>query len=139
MTNQTIAPSEEQSVYADLLFYGCWTALLIMIVTYLLYVLGGLAPHVPLEKMPTYWSQPVSVFLTEASVPTGWGWTSLLGRGDFLNFPGVALLAGLSIICYLRVLPMFLRKKEKLMFVIGLLEVLVLLFAASGIVGSGAH
>ena len=139
MTTQTIAPSEEQSVYADLLFYGCWTALLIMIVTYLLYVLGVIAPHVPLAKMPDYWSQPVSVFLAEASVPTGWGWTSLLGRGDFLNFPGVALLAGLSIICYLRVLPMFLRKKEQLMFVIGLLEVLVLLFAASGIVGSGAH
>lgn len=136
---RNIEPSEEQTAYADILFYGCWLGLVIMFVTYMLYVFGIITPHVPLELMPEYWSQPVAHYLKAGNVPTGWGWTALLGQGDFLNFIGVVLLAGLSIICYLRIIPSFLRKKDMLMFWIAVAEILVLLFAASGIVGSGAH
>lgn len=137
--NQSIHPSEEQLAYADVLFYGCWLGLVIMLITYLLYVFGIVAPHVPLEMMPEYWSKPVGHYLEAGNVPTGWGWTALLSQGDFLNFIGVVLLAGLSIICYLRIIPYCLRKKNTLMLCIAIAEILVLLFAASGIVGSGAH
>ena len=40
--------SPEQVTYANMLFYGCWGGLGIMAVTYVLYVTGILAPHVPL-------------------------------------------------------------------------------------------
>ena len=30
----------EQITYSNLLFYGCWSGLALMIVTYLIYVLG---------------------------------------------------------------------------------------------------
>ncbi|MDL2316625.1 DUF1634 domain-containing protein [Desulfovibrio sp. OttesenSCG-928-A18] len=137
--NNSVHASPEQNAYADILFYGCWTGLVIMLVTYLLYVSSAIAPHVPLEQMPLYWSQPVAHYLAGAGVPTGWGWTSLLGRGDFLNFLGIVLLAGLSIICYLRVIPALFRKGDKLIGCIALAEVLVLLIAASGLAGGGAH
>ena len=133
------APSKEQMAYADLLFYGCWVGLVVMLITYSLYVFGILSPYVPLERMPEYWGQGVSAYLTKARAPTGWGWTVLLGRGDFVNFVGVVLLAGLSILCYLRILPGLLAKKDRVYFILALLQVLVLVFAASGIVGSGAH
>ena len=135
----SVHASPEQTAYADVLFYGCWLGLVIMLVTYLLYVSGLLSPHVPLAEMPQYWSRPVAHYLEVAHVPTGWGWLSLLGRGDFLNFAGIVLLAGLSIICYLRVIPSLFRKKDTIMGVIAVTEVLVLLLAASGIVGGGAH
>ena len=136
---ESVHASPEQNSYANILFYGCWLGLAIMLVTYLLYVFGILAPHVPLDQMSQVWNKPVAHYLETAHVPTGWGWMSLLGQGDFLNFLGIVLLAGLSIICYLRVIPALYRKGDTVMAVIGTLEVLVLLLAASGIFGAGAH
>ena len=137
--NNDVHATPEQTAYADLLFYGCWLGLGIMILTYSLYISGAMTPHVPLETMPQVWSDPVSTYLEKANIPTGWGWTSLLGNGDFLNFIGIVLLAGLSIICYLKTIPAFFRKGDKVMGFIAVAEVLVLLLAASGIVGGGAH
>lgn len=136
---ESVHASPEQTAYADMLFYGCWLGLAIMLVTYMLYVFGILAPHVPLEDMPTVWSSPVSLYLEKAHVPTGWGWVSLLGKGDFLNFLGIVLLAGLSIVCYVRTIPALFRKGDKIMGLIAVLETLVLVLAASGILGGGAH
>jgi len=45
----------------------------------------------------------------------------------------------MSIICYLRILPGLWLKKDRVYFILAFLQVLVLLFAASGIVGAGAH
>lgn len=137
--NESVHASPEQNDYADLLFYGCWVGLAIMLVTYLLYLSGIIAPHVPMDQMPQYWSQSVSHYLQTADVPTGWGWVSLLGQGDFLNFLGIVLLAGLSIICYLRLIPALFRKGDTLIGCIAIAEVIVLLVAASGIAGSGGH
>ncbi len=135
----SVYPSEGQMIYADILFYGCWIGLAIMIVTYLLYVLGILTPHIPLESLPEYWTMPVNEYLRKANVPTGWGWTALLNRGDFLNFIGIVLLAGLSIICYLRIIPVLFRKNDRTMAYIAIAEVAVLVLAASGVINAGAH
>ena len=137
--NNSIHASEEQKTYADWLFYGSWLGLALMVLTYFLYMSGLLAPHVPLDQMPELWSKPVSHYLEVANVPTGWGWVSLLGTGDFINFTGIVLLAGLTIVCYLRTIPVLFRKGDKIMAYIAVAETLVLLFAASGIVGGGAH
>jgi hypothetical protein len=133
------SPSSEQTAYADLLFYGCWIGLVLMLITYTLYMSGALSPHVPLERMPEYWGEPVSTYLAKAQVPTGWGWTRLLKEGDFINFTGIVLLAGMSIACYIRVMPGLLAKKDMIYFTLAVVQVLVLVFAASGIVGAGAH
>ncbi|MBZ4648329.1 MAG: hypothetical protein JG760_580, partial [Desulfomicrobiaceae bacterium] len=97
MHTNTNAP-KEQLVYADILFYGCWTGLALMAITYLLYVSGIMEPYVSMQLITQYWSMPVNEYLTANNVPTGWGWISLLGKGDFLNFLGIALLAGLTIV-----------------------------------------
>lgn len=135
----SVYPSEEQTAYADILFYGCWIGLAIMTITYLLYVFSVITPHVPLERLPEYWAMPVHEYLGKARVPTGWAWTALLGRGDFLNFIGVVLLAGLSIICYVRIIPALIRKNDKIMAFIAIAEVAVLILAASGVINAGAH
>ena len=129
----------EQVTYANMLFYGCWGGLALMAVTYLLYVLGIIAPHVPLEKVPLLWSQPVGTYLELGNVPHGWGWTVLIAKGDFLNFTGIVLLAGMTIICYIPLIPVYLKRKEHVFAWLAAAEILVLLVAASGIVGGGAH
>lgn len=134
-----IKTPQEQVTYANLLFYGCWGALALMLVTFLVYVLGILPPHVPMEQITTLWSHPVTEYLEKANVPHGWGWVALVGQGDFLNFIGVVVLAGMTIVCYLTLIPAFLKQKQTIFAVIAILEVVVLTLAASGIVGGGGH
>ena len=136
MTSRT---PPEQVTYANMLFYGCWGSLALMAVTYLLYVLGVLTPHVPLDTVTQLWSQPVKTYLTQGNVPTGWGWFKLIGQGDFINFTGIVLLAGMTILCYIPLVGAYFKKKEPIFAVIAILEIVVLLVAASGVVGSGGH
>jgi len=131
--------SPEQVAYANLLFYGCWGGLALMAVTYLLYVTGLITPHVPLEKVPLLWSEPVGTYLELGQVPVGWGWAVLIGKGDFLNFLGIVLLAGMTIVCYIPLIPVYMKRKEFIFAGLALAEIIVLLVAASGIVGGGAH
>ena len=131
--------TQEQITYANLLFYGCWGGLALMVLTYAVYVTGILTPHVPLEQVTKLWSQPVGTYLEVGKVPHGWGWTVLIGKGDFLNFLGIVLLAGMTILCYIPLIPAFLKRGEKGFALMALAEIIVLLVAASGIVGAGAH
>jgi hypothetical protein len=131
--------SPEQVTYANMLFYGCWGGLGLMAVTYLLYVFGVITPHIPLKMVPLMWSEPVGTYLELGQVPTGWGWSVLILKGDFLNFLGIVLLAGMTIVCYIPLIPVFVKRKEFVFAGLALAEILVLLFAASGIVGGGAH
>lgn len=131
--------SPEQITYANLLFYGCWGGLALMVATYTLYVTGILTPHIPLDKVPLLWSQPVGTYLELGAVPHGWGWTVLIAKGDFLNFLGIVLLAGMTILCYIPLIPAFLKRKEYLFAGLALAEIIVLLIAASGVAGGGAH
>jgi hypothetical protein len=98
-----------------------------------------LESHIPISEVSQYWSMPVSQYVHEANVPTGWGWATLLGKGDFLNFIGIALLAGMTIVCYLVILPYYVKQKDILFVVLIILEVLVLCLGASGLLGSGGH
>jgi len=139
MTTDTSQTPPEQLLYSTMLFYGCWGSLTLMAITYALYVLGVLTPHVPLETVTQLWSQPVKVYLEQGGVPQGWGWLRLVGQGDFLNFTGIVLLAGMTILCYVPLIGAYLKKKEPIFAAVAVLEILVLLFAASGIVGSGGH
>lgn len=130
---------KEQIAYANLLFYGSWSALAIMTVTYLIYVFGIMEPHVPLQDLIQLWRQPVGTYLAKGNVPVGWGWVGLLGSGDFLNFIGIAILAGMTIVCFIPLIPAYLAKKEPIFAAIAAAEVVVLALAASGIFGTGGH
>jgi len=139
LDDATHTPSEQEQ-YATLLFWGSWIAILIMFITYFIYVLGIIEPYIPLHEIAQYWSNPVHVYVEEAHAPTGWGWATLLGKGDFLNFIGIAILAAMTVVCFLIcLLPAYFAKKQWFFVGIVLLEAVVLTVAASGILGSGGH
>jgi hypothetical protein len=62
-----------------------------------------------------------------------------LGKGDMLNFAPIAFLGAVTIFCYLAILPIFIRKKDTVYTLLAVLEVAVLVIAASGILGAGGH
>jgi hypothetical protein len=142
---QTEEAQPEQILYAKVLAIGMYIGLLTLFVTFGLYVSGILAPAVPLGQVPDYWNLGVHEYLEEVNhdhlhmehPPTGWSWTAMLTRGDFLNFVGIAILAGVTIICYLAIVPTLLRKKDTAYLTMALVEALVLILAASGILAVG--
>ncbi len=131
--------TEEQIAYAKLLDLGMKVGLLAITITFIIYLTGVLTPHVPINDLPKYWSMPVKEYLKATDIHPGWTWLWLLGKGDFLNFTGIAFLAGVTIICFIRVIPIFFRKKDTAYGIFAIIEVLVLVLAASGILKSGGH
>jgi hypothetical protein len=135
----------EQLLYAKVLEIGMYIGLAILFITFALYVSGLLAPAVPLDQVSNYWNQGVHEYLEAVNhdylhmehPPTGWAWLTMLGKGDFLNFIGIAILAGITIICYLAIVPALLRKKDKAYLTMALLEAFVLALAASGLLAVG--
>jgi hypothetical protein len=135
----------EQLLYANVLQVGMYAGLLVLFITFGLYVSGILSPAIPIDQVPNYWHQGVHDYLEAVNhdhlrmdhPPTGWAWITLLGRGDFLNFVGIVILGGITILCYLAIAPTLFRKKDNVYLVMTLLEALVLALAASGILAVG--
>jgi hypothetical protein len=131
--------TEEQLAYAKLLDFGMKLGLLALIITFIVYLSGILSPYIPVNDLPRYWSMSVHKYLEATGIHPGWTWVGMLGKGDFLNFVGIAFLAGVTILCYLRIIPILFRKKDKVYGILAILEVLILVLAASGILKAGGH
>jgi len=154
MVNEKTRASEEQIAYAGVLNIGMWFGLFLLIATFFVYLSGVLPSFVAIEDLPKYWGMRVHDFNAQMhalwsmrvhdynhikKAPTGWHWTTYVNKGDYLNFVGIAILSGLTILCYLVILPILIRKKDRAYVVIAIAEVLVLSLAASGLLKAGGH
>ena len=101
--------------------------------TFTLYVSGLVPPVIPIHELPRYWGLSAADYVRAAKLPQGWGWVSLVGRGDFLNFIGVVLLAALTIVAYVRIVPILLGRRDLPYLFIVVAEIAVLALAAIGI------
>lgn len=135
----TTKASEEQMTYAGILGIGMWTGLAVLVVTFFIYISGLLQPVIPIEELPNYWKMNVHDYMHHANLPTGWGWVALAGHGDFINFIGIVMLSGLTVVCYLSIIPIFLRKKDMPYAIMAIVEIAILALAASGILTAGGH
>ena len=135
----SVKASGEQMLYANILNKGMIVGIVVLLLTYAVYVSGMLPTFIPVEDVPKTWHKSVAEYTHDYNAPTGWGWVSYASKGDYLNFIGIAILAAISILCYAVILPGLLRKKDTVLVIIVTLEILVLSFAASGILKSGGH
>jgi len=129
--------SPEQLLYAKILERGMYIGLLVLFVTFGLYAFGIVDPYIPLDKISDYWSMNVNDYLKHAEIKAGWAWLGMLKYGDFINFIGVAILAGVTIICYAAIVPTLLKNNDKVYAILAVLEVIILSAAASGILAVG--
>jgi hypothetical protein len=127
----------EQLLYAKILERGMYLGLLILFVTFGLYAFGIVDPYIPLDKISNYWSMNVNDYLEHAEIKAGWAWLGMLKYGDFINFIGVAILAGVTIICYAAIVPTLIKNNDKVYAILAVLEVIILSAAASGILAVG--
>lgn len=136
---ESTAASEEQVTYANILSIGTYIGLATMVTTFFLYVGKILEPVIPIEQLPHFWTMKAHDYMKEAHLPQGWGWVNLVSHGDFINFIGIAFLAGLTIVAYLRIIPILIRKKDTPYVVMAFVEIAILVLAASGILTAGGH
>lgn len=127
----------DQQVYARWLDWGTRLSLAVLVAAFLAYVFGLTPAALPLAEMPRFWRLPLERYLALSGSPTGWGWVAMLDKGEYQNLVGVALLGLVTVVCYLRVLPLLLARRERLQAAIVAAQVLVLLLAASGLLAVG--
>lgn len=116
----------EQHIYARWLDVGTRIAFVVLVVSFFVYVFGLLDALVPPQELVRLWGLPVDRYVAATGAPTEWGWLRLLGKGDYLNFVGIAALASITIACYARIIPVL----PRLQAVLAALQVVVLLAAA---------
>lgn len=133
----SLKPAPEQIRYARVLEKGMYVGLGTLFITFAIYAFGIMEPHVPPEQLPSHWTKNVHQYLSDTEIEAGWGWVSMLGHGDFINYVGIVTLAGVTIVCYLSIVPILLSKGDGVYAVLALLEVIVLVIAASGLISVG--
>jgi hypothetical protein len=127
----------EQLLYAKLLDWGAKAGFVVLVGGFLNYVLGLLPHHVPVDRLPELWSLPVGEYLARTATPTGWQWLRLLAKGEFPGLLGIAILSGCSLVPLVAVAPIYLRRGDRVYAAICLLEIAVLVLAASGVLTAG--
>jgi len=130
---------KEQEIYARVLSVLNKIGLGLLLATFILYVCRLLPSKIPFSRLSKYWSLPCEEYLRLTGISPGWSWLFLLGYGDFIPFLAISFLAIVTIICYLAIIPLYLRKGDKIYICLAIIEVFVLIVAASGILTIGGH
>lgn len=129
----------EQIKYANLLLYGSWAGIVTLAITFILYLMGIVPSYVDPSQMHLYWGMKSSAYIEAVKAPHSWGWLGMIRYGDFLTLLGIAWLGGITVLGYLILLPAYLRKKDTIYSAIVITEIIVLVLAASGLLGTGGH
>ena len=126
--------ASEHQLYARIVYHMNHLGLFVLVIGFVLYLTGTLTPHVPLEDLPKYWSLPLDQYLEKTRTPTGWKWISELGYGDIAPLLGVALLASITIVCYLVLFFKFLQRGIIPLVAITVIELFLILLSASNLI-----
>lgn len=133
----TPAASAEHQWYARLLWWGGSGGLLILVVAFALYLVGVLPPLIDVGSLPRAWTLSARELGAQTGHPTGWDWLGLLHHSDIFNLVGIAVLASCSIVPLAAVAVLYWRSGERTYALLAAAQVLVLVLAASGLIGTG--
>lgn len=126
-----------QQLFARWIDRGAKIALVLLTAAFAVYVSGLLPSQLPPAELAKFWGLPLQEFVAATGAPTGWGWLELWAHGDYLNYFGIVLLVSIVMAAYLRILAPLARHHPSFA-VIAVLEIVVLLAAASGLI-PGVH
>ncbi len=137
MNDNHAHPNNAQLVYAFVLHWVSTLGIFIVVAGFAVYVFELLPQSVAIDAVAKSWHLSAAELNQRYPLPTGWTWVSDILNGDILSFASIVYLSAATILCLLAVAWVFLKEKNGIYTVIALLQVLVLVFAASGIIGSG--
>lgn len=127
-----------QLTYANVLSWASTLGMIFVAAGYLVYVFQLLPSAVSPAEIAMNWHLRAAEFHNAVPVPSGWDWIAEWNRGDVLSYLSIIYLSSVTMLCLIVIVPLFIREKDRNYTLIALLQVLVLVFAATGIV-SGGH
>lgn len=131
--------TDEQRAYALVLEWAVKVGYLLLLAAAIVYFTGFVPSSVPLDEIHNYWGLELEEYHDQVHGPRApWEWLRSLGTSDYLAFLPIAFLGLVTIACYLRIMPILLRKGEYIYLIIAGVEVLVLALSAAGVI-SGGH
>jgi hypothetical protein len=125
-------------IYARCLSVCTRAGLAALAAAFVAYLTGLAEPLIAFERLPQLWSLPLERYVAASGAPTGWQWLRFAAHGDYAHLAGIAIVGLVTAVCYLRVLPALIRRGERALALIAVLQIAVLLAAASGLM-TGAH
>ena len=130
----------ERYRYARIIDVGTKVSLVLLVVTFGVYVTGVVPSGVPRSEVVAHWHEPAETLAETTGSTSGWAWLTDIGRGDHLPFLGLALLGVLTIVGYASLVPVYVLKRRRVYLVIVLIQIAVLVFAAANVLGGlGGH
>jgi len=129
--------SIEQLRYARVLNFGMRFGLYTLLFSFPLYVFDVVPAHIALERLPELWTLSAPAYLRETGIPDGWAWLTMVNHGDMLPILGIAILSGVSVACFLSLLPLLHAQRDWVYVAIAVCEIGVLTLAASGVLTGG--
>ena len=105
----------------------------LLLVGFVLYITGAVPSAIPPEKVTTLWQLDSDTYVKETGQPTDWGWVRGILTGQGIAFASLVYLSLCTIVCLLLILPRYLRAGDRRYAIIVILQIAVLVAAASGI------
>jgi hypothetical protein len=127
------AVSSPQLTYAGIQHWIALIGQIILALAFVLYVLNILPQKAPIDDIANFWHLSAEEFNEKLDIPTGWSWVSYLGHSDIISYATIIFLALGTFFCLTGAAVSFIREKNVTYTIIVILQILVLLTAASGI------
>jgi hypothetical protein len=125
---------EAQRRYAKWLRWTTRVGVVLLVVTFAIYITGVVPDYVPISRLPSLWGLPAAEVLRQTHIAPGWhGWASLILHGDMLVLGTLGALICSSILCLAAALPIFWKRGEHALVIISVMQIVVLAIAASGV------
>jgi hypothetical protein len=124
-----------EPTYGHILHWLVLIGFVFLFVTFLVYGFGLLPSYMEAERVTDVWHLPADEAAAQTQRPAFWAWVTNLGRADLLSLGSLAVLSAVTPIGFAALFVMFLKRRDFAYAAMVLGQVLVLLLAASGLVG----
>ncbi|ASQ89583.1 hypothetical protein CHL67_00310 [Prosthecochloris sp. GSB1] len=125
--------AEVERTYAAVLERVSMVGIAAIAGAYLLYVLHALPLSVQVHDIAANWHLGADALVAKGLSPSGWSWVAGIGNADILSLAAIGLLTMTPVVCLAAASASFLSRKDYAYTIIGLLQILVLLVAISGV------
>ena len=126
-----------QKGFASVLIWIVRIGLIIMTVSFVLYVSGSVRSSVAPDEVPDYWHLDSCEYRDAAGGHQGWQWMRDLGNGTTLAFAGLIFFPASIIVAVAIAAFLYLRHGVRRYAIISALLAIVLTVAATGVISAG--
>lgn len=131
------SPDPINRVFATLEQAGVRTGVVLVVVGFILYTSGLLAPYLSIAELTANWGLASAAFVERTGMPTGWGWVALLGHSDILALAGLIVFSSVIVAAYVAMTVQWARQGNLKYLVLCALQLGVFALAASGWLDGG--